>query len=161
MLSDHGTNGGAGVQQHPRHVALLRSTIRLTLAAALIAVLTSTTSLTDEQNPAPPTEQIERGIVVYKANYCGACHSLAAAGTTGAFGPTHDGMAATAADRLTDPNYTGSATTPEEYILESILEPMVYLAEGYIMTPHAMPSFAHLADEDVNALTTLLMAQDP
>ena len=32
--------------------------------------------------------------------------------------------------RLADPNYSGSATTPEEYVIESILLPENYLVEG-------------------------------
>jgi hypothetical protein len=35
----------------------------------------------------------------------------------------------------------------------------VYLVPGFAMTPHAMPSFAHLTSEDVDALVALLLAQ--
>ena len=32
--------------------------------------------------------------------------------------------------RITDAAYTGFATTPEEYIIESIIDPSVYIIEG-------------------------------
>jgi cytochrome c2 len=61
-------------------------------------------------------EEMERGIAVYQENGCIACHTLDAAGGTGEVGPTHEGLGATAAERIADPAYSGSATTAEEYI---------------------------------------------
>ena len=48
----------------------------------------------------PDAALVEAGMAVYRAQYCGICHTFTAAGTTGTFGPPHDGMAETAALRL-------------------------------------------------------------
>lgn len=128
--------------------------------AGLLVLVASIASLTlAQQTPPPSAELIARGVTSYASNYCGACHALQPAGTNGTFGPSHDDMAATALQRLADPLYSGSATTPEEYLRESILEPSQYLVPGFVMTPHAMPSFAHLPAEDIDALIALLLAQ--
>ena len=128
-------------------------------AALLVAAAALWPTLAQQEPPSAPAELVAAGIAVYRAQYCGACHRLAVAGTCGTFGPSHDAMAATAAQRLADPEYAGSADTPEAYLRESILEPLLYLVPGFAMTPHAMPSFAHLTPEDVDALVALLLAQ--
>lgn len=104
-----------------------------------------------------PAESV-RGVEVYRANYCGACHTFAAAGSLGTFGPSHDGMATVAGERLKDPAYTGAATTPADYLRESILDPSAYLVPGYLQSTHAMPAFVHLNEEDLEALVALLLA---
>lgn len=96
---------------------------------------------------------------MYRANYCGVCHQLAAAGTRGTFGPSHAGMGKIAAERIADSTYGGDATTPAEYIAESILVPTAYFVPGYAATAHPMPSFAHLPEADIAALVDLLLAQ--
>jgi len=110
----------------------------------------------EESQPDPAL--VEAGMAVYRAQYCGICHTLTTAGTTGTFGPPHDGLAETAALRIQDPRYAGEATTPEQYIAESIVKPQVYTVEGYVGTSHAMPPYTHLSDEDVQALVALLMS---
>lgn len=109
-------------------------------------------------DPSLPAPADTRGVEVYRANYCGACHALTAAGTTGTFGPPHDGMAAIAAERLHDPAYTGAATTPAEYVHESIVDASRYLTPGYRRSAHPMPSFDHLPEADLEALVDLLVA---
>lgn len=99
------------------------------------------------------------GIAIYRANYCGVCHELPAAGTRGTFGPTHANMGATAAARLQDPAYGGQATTPAEYITESILQPSAFIVPGYATSAHPMPSFGHLEQADIAALVDMLLAQ--
>lgn len=131
----------------------------VTTAALVVAAGAFSPTLAQQETPSAPAEQIAAGVAVYKAQYCGACHTLSVTGSRGTFGPSHDDMAATAAQRLADPDYAGSADTPEAYLRESILEPTVYLVPGFAMTPHAMPSFAHLTPEDVDALVALLLAQ--
>jgi mono/diheme cytochrome c family protein len=106
--------------------------------------------------PQAPDEVLERGLEVYKAQYCGACHTLPLAGSKGTFGPPHIGMRGVAEARLRSPDYRGEATTPEEYLLESILHPARYLVPGFEMTPHHMPAYA-LSDEDLAALVALLL----
>lgn len=103
--------------------------------------------------------EIAKGIGVYKAAYCGTCHALDAANTAGIFGPPHNGMAATAAARIANGHYTGAATTPDAYLRESILNPGVYLVDGYAATRHPMPAYTHLPAEEVEALVHLLLQQ--
>lgn len=93
---------------------------------------------------------------LYVAQGCSGCHALSAVGANGAVGPTHDGMGTIATERLADPAYTGEATTAEEYIRESIVNPGVYLVPGY---QNIMPAFDKLSEEQLNALVELLAAQ--
>jgi mono/diheme cytochrome c family protein len=99
----------------------------------------------------------EQGLKVYQAQYCGICHQLDAAGTAGLFGPTHNGLAQTAEQRLGDPLYTGSARTAGEYVRESILNPESYLVPGYELSNHRMPAYVNLSEADLEALVQLLL----
>lgn len=99
---------------------------------------------------------IVAGLQIYAAQGCGGCHQLEAAGSAGAVGPTHNGLAATAQERLDDPNYSGAATTPYEYIAESIVNPGVYVVDGY---GNIMPPYPNLSESELNALVQMLLAQ--
>ena len=101
----------------------------------------------------------ERGLVVYKEQYCGICHQLDSAGTRGTFGPSHNGMASLAAARLDDPAYNGTATDVYSYLYESIIEPDVYNVEGFEMSLHRMPSYRHIPEDDLEALLVFLAGQ--
>lgn len=103
---------------------------------------------------------VDHGYAVYLKQYCGVCHQLAAAATTGAFGPPHDGMARIAAARVQDPAYTGKATTAAAYLRESILEPEAYTVPEYTLTAHRMPAFTHLSQEEIDALVAMLLTQE-
>jgi nitric oxide reductase subunit C len=104
---------------------------------------------------APPTN----GLDVYRAQYCGVCHTLDAAETKGPFGPTHNGMASTAARRLEDPDYTGKASTAGEYIRESIIDPTVYLVPGYGLSRYRMGAYTMLSEAELDALVQFLLEQ--
>lgn len=135
--------------------ALRRIVPSLALALGLLVLVMGAAD-----SGAPPMarpEQLALGVEVYLQSYCGACHALASAGTAGAFGPSHDDARAQAEERLRDPNYRGAATTAEEYIRESIVDPGVYLVPGYAATPHRMPAYGNLSDEALDALVALLM----
>ncbi len=101
----------------------------------------------------------ERGLFVYKEQYCGVCHRLDSAGTRGLFGPPHDGMGGLAAARLDDPGYNGTATNVYAYLYESIVDPDVYYVEGFAMSPHRMPSYRHIPKDDLEALLVFLAEQ--
>jgi mono/diheme cytochrome c family protein len=62
---------------------------------------------------------------------CTGCHVLAAVGP--AWQETGDlpGLATRAAQRIEQPDYTGSASTPEQYLIESVVLPNVFMNEGY------------------------------
>jgi len=59
---------------------------------------------------------------------CFACHSTAPGVTM--VGPTMAGIGARAEAVIAAPDYTGSATDPESYLRESILQPNTYLVPG-------------------------------
>jgi mono/diheme cytochrome c family protein len=125
--------------------------------AALVTALPSPAVGPPEQaNAADPVAQ---GLQIYRQQYCGICHRLDAAGTAGVFGPEQNSIGLVAEQRLQDENYQGEATTAAEYIRESILNPGVYLAEGYEQSRHQMPPFTHLSQADVDALVALLLQQ--
>ncbi len=99
------------------------------------------------------------GLELYRQHYCGVCHHLTVADTHGVFGPTHDGMAAIAQERVSSDAYAGSAATADEYVRESIVDPEAFLVPGYTITPHRMPAYAHLTDAELEALVHFLMQQ--
>ncbi len=77
----------------------------------------------------PPSQDVEE-ILINQG--CGGCHTLKGiSGMTGTVGPELTRIGAVAAERIKDPNYTGSATTPAEYIRESIVDPRAYVVEGF------------------------------
>ena len=72
-------------------------------------------------------------ITLKPPDQCWACHTPAAKPC-----PNLAGVGTRAVDRIAGADYTGKATTPEEYILESIQTPHQYVVEGYadgIMPP--------------------------
>ncbi len=123
------------------------------VAPTVIAKLSTPTALQAS------TEKMEQGVVVYRSQYCGVCHRLTAAETTGEFGPSHDGLAWTAQARLMDPGYVGHATTPTDYLHESIVAPDLYFVEGYELSSHHMPSYVHLQPQEIEAIVYLLAHQ--
>lgn len=92
---------------------------------------------------------------VFTQNGCIACHSVEPDGPQ-QVGPTLAGLAASAAEIIADPNYTGNATTVEAYIQESILEPEAYIVEGY--SPLMPKTYAaSLDEEELAALVDYLL----
>jgi mono/diheme cytochrome c family protein len=105
-----------------------------------------------------PEAMIELGIQLYQENGCIGCHTLEVAGGTGAVGPSHDDLGDVAAERIEDPSYAGSATSPEEYIAESIRNPGAFVVEGY---QNQMPPYPPegIPDDQLDAMVQMLMAQ--
>lgn len=99
----------------------------------------------------------DRAIQIMVNNGCGGCHTIqGVAGMVGAVGPELTKIGSVAADRIADPNYAGEATTPEEYIHESIVNPNAYVVEGF--PANVMPqNFSEtLSEEDINTLVEYL-----
>ena len=71
----------------------------------------------------------------------------------------YPGIATTADARLHSPDYTGTATTPAEYIRESIVNPGIYLVAGYNLPRQKMPAFTNLSEVEVEALVQFLLQQ--
>jgi mono/diheme cytochrome c family protein len=62
---------------------------------------------------------------------CAACHIQAPTGPAWLPSAGEPGIGERAETRFTQSDYTGSATTAEQYLLESIVQPEVYLVSGY------------------------------
>jgi nitric oxide reductase subunit C len=81
----------------------------------------------------PLTPEQEAGKQVYLAQGCAACHAIRGVGAQGAIGPNMNRMGAVAAERIASDDYKSKiqgqppATTPEEYIRQSILYPNAYI----------------------------------
>ena len=105
---------------------------------------------------------VARGVEVYREQGCGVCHTLTRAGTGGVFGPSHDGVGATAEGRIHEARYHGKATTAEDYLRESVLDPGAYRVSGYEFTRFRMPAYTAIPDSDLEALVALLASdQEP
>jgi cytochrome c551/c552 len=102
-------------------------------------------------------EVLARGLQVYRSSGCLGCHALTAAGSNATVGPSHNGMRATANQRIAEAGYSGSATSAADYIRESIVNPTIYLVPGFDALP--MPAFDTLSQEDLDALVQFLLAQ--
>ena len=65
----------------------------------------------------------------FKKGGCGACHTIpGVAGAKGTIGPDLTAIGETAAQTIASSSYTGSATTVEEFLRESILQPDAHIA---------------------------------
>jgi nitric oxide reductase subunit C len=93
---------------------------------------------------------------------CKGCHMIAGTSAAGVVCPDLTNIATIAAERLAAADYTGSATTVEDYIRESILEPNAYLvldkasytANGQSIMPAAVG--AALSPAELDQLVTYL-----
>ena len=62
---------------------------------------------------------------------CSACHELASVGPAWAPEADQPGIGERAEQRFTQADYNGEAETPEQYLLESIVNPDSYVVDGY------------------------------
>jgi mono/diheme cytochrome c family protein len=64
---------------------------------------------------------------------CVTCHVNTPVGPAWMPGADNNqqGVGTRAAERIKDPSYTGKATTPEQYLFESIVQPDAYLVPGF------------------------------
>jgi cytochrome c len=92
---------------------------------------------TDMTIPLPPGDA-DRGKSLTEGDLgCVGCHILSATGP--AWLPSGDtpGIGARAETRFTESDYTGHATTAQQYLLESIVTPNVFVVSGF--EPNIMP----------------------
>lgn len=76
-----------------------------------------------------PAGDAASGEALATSQGCTACHVLSATGPAwlAASDPNDQGIGTRAALRLEQPDYAGAATTPEQYLFESIVAPNAYL----------------------------------
>lgn len=137
------------------------ATAPLTNTAVITTVgnTTTTLALTVTAPVTGTVAPLADGRTLYRQYYCGICHQSTGAGTRGAFGPSHDGLAANAAQHLQAPTYQGDATTVQEYLYESLVDPQRFVVPGYELTPHRMPSYSFLTPEELAILVAWLQQQ--
>lgn len=66
---------------------------------------------------------------------CAACHVLAEVGPLWEGTDQQAGLAARAESRIAAADYQGGATTPEQYLVESVIRPTAYIVAGYEQIP--------------------------
>jgi mono/diheme cytochrome c family protein len=85
------------------------------------------------------------GEQIFTAGGCAGCHTLAKANATGTIGPSLDELAA-----------AGGGGSPEDFVIESLLDPDAEVAQGF--QPGVMPSYeGRLSEEQQQALAEYLL----
>ncbi len=101
-------------------------------------------------------------LAAFQKGTCGSCHTIAGIpNAAGVVGPDLSDISMTAEEHFKSGSYTGKATTVEEYIHESILDPNLFIAPTCptgACAPNIMP--AALADtlttDEINSIVTYL-----
>ena len=94
----------------------------VTVQAAPPTAGTTTAATTTTPSSGGGGGNVAAGKSAFAANGCGACHTLAAAGTTGTIGPDLDKIK----------SYASTAGKPlDAFIHESIVDPNAYIEKGY------------------------------
>lgn len=99
------------------------------------------------------------GRQVFINNGCGGCHVLDDANGAGVTGPGLNNIGTVAAERIEQSDYPGEATSVEEYIRESIVNPNVHIVEGYPQNVMPQNFSETIPEEDINALVDYLVSQ--
>lgn len=112
-----------------------------------------------------PSGDPQRGEELYRqeklgggaAPGCISCHSLEPGEVK--VGPSHAEVGARAERVIDDPNYNGDATSAQEYLRESVIEPNAHVAEGF--EPGVMfQDYAEvLTEQQVEDLVAFLLTQ--
>lgn len=116
----------------------------------------------DAATGAASDEPAEMGAVLFRASPpgCVACHSMAPGVTLA--GPSMAGIATRAAETVASAAYDSSATTAEEYIRESILQPSAFIvaAERFATEGRSLMPANYgetLTPEQIESLVAYLM----
>ncbi len=78
-----------------------------------------------------PPGDATAGAALAESLGCTGCHVLSTVGPAWMAQGGEPGIGTRAADRFHEADYTGQAATPEEYLVESILQPQAYDVAGY------------------------------
>src|SRR6266566_3354020 len=104
---------------------------------------------------APAEDFIKAGQdIFYGKGTCALCHEI---GKKGERCPDLAGVGARAETRIKEEGYHGKATSGAEYIVESVMDPTVYVVEGY--QPVMPPVGRQLSDLEVVAVVAFLQSQ--
>ena len=78
-----------------------------------------------------PEGNADSGQALAETLGCAGCHLQSTVGPAWQAEGTQPGVGGRAADRFTQPDYTGQATTADQYLFESIVSPGAYLVPGF------------------------------
>ena len=93
-------------------------------------------------------------------NGCGGCHTIEGVeGMAGTVGPDLSQIGANAAQRLEDPAYTGSATTVEAYIRESIVQSDLFVVGDYPAGVMPLTFGDTLSSEELDMMVNFLASR--
>ena len=81
--------------------------------------------------PAQPAGDAIKGATLATAKGCAGCHITAAVGPAWLASSEQPGIGTRAATRYTESAYTGKATSAEQYLVESIVQPGAHVAAGF------------------------------
>jgi nitrite reductase (NO-forming) len=129
----------------------MRGVLMVSTSDVIPAAMSSTTSNGD---PAV--------LAAFQKGACGSCHVIAGIpNAAGVIAPDLTNISVLADEHIKSGEYTGSATTAEEYIHESIVDPNVFLAPKCptgACLPNVMPATMSetLTTDEINSITTYL-----
>jgi len=95
------------------------------------------------------------GEILFKKNPCSACHLVT--GTEVSVCPNLSNIANDAAGIVADAGYAGQATTADEYIHESIINPSAYIVPGFADGIMPQTFSESLSEPEINSLVMYLM----
>ena len=122
---------------------------KTTLTTLVLLLFTAILLSACASEPAPDSANPESAAVgLLQKGGCGACHVIPGVpGAVGNIGPDLTTAGDTAAERIQSKDYTGNASSPEAYLLESIREPDLYIVPDCPNAPCQMGQMpASLAD---------------
>ena len=104
-----------------------------------------------------PAGDLPRGQELATTQGCVGCHISTTTGPPWMAAGDTPGIGTRAAERLGEPDYTGNATSPEQYLFESIVAPDIHLVEGY--QPLMPKNYGELlTDQDMADLIAYLLS---
>ncbi len=107
----------------------MKKLVRLFLIALGVALLVGACAAKGDLEVETVTLEPQAVAAAFQKGGCGACHSVPGIpGAVGTIGPDLSNVSNVAATHVTESDYTGTAKTAEEYILESIREPDAFVA---------------------------------
>ena len=114
---------------------------------------------TDLITPDLPVGHVAAGEQLTTTLGCVACHiqTDVGPGWMADKDPDGKGVALRAGERIAASDYTGTATTPEQYLRESIVRPDDHVVEGYPSSTMVMTYGDQLSTQDVADLIAYLM----
>ena len=101
-------------------------------------------------------------LAAFQKGACGSCHTIAGIpNAVGVIAPDLSNISAMADEHIKSDGYTGAATTAEEYIHESIVDPNLFIAPTCptgACAPNVMPATLSetLTTDEINSITAYL-----